>query len=81
MSEESMPILTDGVHLGCRSLAKLHRFARVLDFESDWFQKWSCGKFRPHYDITGKKTKLRAALKAGAVMVSRSDFVRGMGWK
>ena len=65
-------ILTDGIHLvSDENLAELHRFARKIGLKRIWYQHH---RRHPHYDIWGSKVK--KALDAGAVEVTKRDIIK-----
>jgi hypothetical protein len=69
-------ILTDGTHLvSTESLDELHRFAKGIGLKRIWFQGGPKRRY-PHYDIFSQVIQ-RAALRAGAKMVSAREVVEG----
>lgn len=56
-------------HMIADSIAELHAMAGQIGMRREWFQPLSS----PHYDLS--KTRRSAALKAGAVEVSRRELV------
>jgi len=59
-------ILTDGTHLvSDESRQELHRFARYIGLQRDWFQN----KEIPHYEFKSRRMRNRA-LRAGAKFVT-----------
>ena len=63
-------VFTDGTHLVATSIERLHAFAESIGLKKTWFQNHPR---HPHYDII--KSKRKAAVKAGAVLVNKKTIV------
>ncbi len=63
-------VYTDKIHLVADTLEELHQFADAIGLNRQWFQNHSR---HPHYDLWG--SRLRDALKRGAVIVSSREVV------
>jgi hypothetical protein len=62
-------VWTDGRHLWCERIERLHEFAAAIGLRRCWFQDTRI----PHYDLT---TRMRnRSLRAGAVLVSSRSLV------
>jgi len=65
-------VWTDGVHLMCRSLERLHAFAAAIGLKPRAFADH---ERHPHYDLVTLELRQRA-VAAGAVPVTTRELVR-----
>lgn len=66
----NITVYTDGTHLVCRNIEKLHEFAQSIELQKEWFQDH---RYK-HYDLTTKRMKDKAN-KKGAVLVSSKELI------
>ena len=66
------PVCTDGVHVMCLDIAKLHEFAAVIGLSPRLFTEHY---HHPHYDLMTLDARQRA-LSAGAIPMSSKELLR-----
>ena len=66
------PVCTDGVHVMCLDIAKLHEFAAVIGLSPRLFTEH---EHHPHYDLMTLDARHRA-LAAGAIPMSSKELLR-----
>ena len=69
---QNPPVCTDGVHVMCLDIAKLHEFAAVIGLSPRLFTEH---EHHPHYDLMTLDARHRA-LAAGAIPMSSKDLLR-----